>query len=774
MKFEWLKPYVEGARAVAVDWGCTRYLLEYKTREDFEALIADVEEKGITVAQQHAIGDNLFATVRTADGDVAISYADWIHTIFVIADEMCDGRRAPALASSAYEVLTEPKLAMLGLDYSNPEKDGASGMCFVFTLSDGSFIVYDGGYAEDAIVLLDYLEKNNVRTEKPRVAAWVLTHSHPDHYMAVAEMAEKYADRLTVEEFVLNPRLSKYEFEEYEGFLGEVFPKEVLPKFAGAVMVKPHSGQKLCYRDADIEILHTQEDLLPSHFRTLNDLSLVSRVILGGQSTLLLVDGEVSLDTTLPGLYGYALESDFLQIPNHAKSTSGSYPLYDTVLPRVCLFACGTEAFEKYSQRSKNRYLIAMAQECHYSGEGTTVFTLPYALTPRKEYGAVDTFGKGFEFLAPYVQGARVLNVDWGSIRYILYRKTREDFEAIVSALAGEGLTVAQRHTIGNNEFATLRGEMGDISVGYFNYNRTVCLVSDEMTEGRALPPLAPTSYETLTTPKLALIGLDYRNPNGGMSMVMTLSDGSYIIYDGALTVDAPILLDYLEKNNVRAEKPRVAAWVITHSHGDHYQALRKIANTTPERITVEDFILAPRLSKYEGEQYEPYLGEIFPIETLPKFEGARMVKPHTGQLLHYRDAQIEIFHTQEEILPSQFSWMNEVSTLTRVFLGGQRILLPADGEIGTDILFPTTYGYALESEFVQNPHHGFSGGSYTLYDAVRPQVALFTCEQAGFDKQTAWDWRNGQNYYLVQIAKETYHSGMGTTVFELPYTPKK
>ena len=147
------------------------------------------------------------------------------------------------------------------------------------------------------------------------------------------------------------------------------------------------------------------------------------------------------------------------------------------------------------------------------------------------------------------------------------------------------------------------------------------------------------------------------------------------------------------------------------------------------------------------------------------------MVKPHTGQLLHYRDAQIEVFHTQEEILPSQFSWMNEVSTLTRVFLGGQRILLPADGEIGTDILFPTTYGYALESEFVQNPHHGFSGGSYTLYDAVRPKVALFTCEQNGFDQQTTWDWRNGQNYYLKNLANETYHSGMGTKVFELPYT---
>ena len=329
MKFDFLKPTVEGVRALNVDWGCTRYLLEYKTRVDFEALISELQGKGMTVAQRHAIGDNLFATVRTEDGDVAIMYADWIHTISIITDELSNQRRAPALAPSAYETLTEPKLAMLGLDYSDPEKEGTSGMCFIFTLSDGSFIVYDGGYAEDAAALLEYLEGNNVRNEKPRVAAWVLTHSHPDHYAAVAEMAEKYADRVTVEEFVLNPRLSKYEFEEYEGFLGETFPCDVLPKFEGAVMVKPHTGQKLYYRDAELEILHTQEDLLPSHFRTLNDLSLVSRVLLGGQSFFFPVDGETSLDTTLPGLYGYALESDFFQVPNHAKSGSGSYPLYD-------------------------------------------------------------------------------------------------------------------------------------------------------------------------------------------------------------------------------------------------------------------------------------------------------------------------------------------------------------------------------------------------------------------------------------------------------------
>ena len=381
-----------------------------------------------------------------------------------------------------------------------------------------------------------------------------------------------------------------------------------------------------------------------------------------------------------------------------------------------------------------------------------------------------------FEVLQSYVTKARTLNVDWGSTRYILDRKTRADFEALIDELAGKGMTVAQRHTIGENNFATLRSDDGDVAVSYFNFNHTICLVTDELCDGKKAPTLTPASYEKLTTPKLAFIGLDYSNPEkdgNGMSYVLTLADGSFIVYDGGYAEDAAVLLDYLDKNNVRSEKPRIAAWVLTHSHGDHYWALKYIADNCPDRVTVEEFVMNPRFSRYEFEQYEGWLGEVFPRDVLPKFEGAVIVKPHAGQKLYYRDAELEILHTQEEMLPNQFRWMNEISLITRVYLGGQRILFPADGEIGTDVSLPVMYGDALESEFIQQPHHGFSGGSYTLYDLVRPMVCMFTCNQVKFDKYTAPTYGGGKNAYLVEISKETYHAGMGTTVFELPYTPK-
>ena len=315
-----------------------------------------------------------------------------------------------------------------------------------------------------------------------------------------------------------------------------------------------------------------------------------------------------------------------------------------------------------------------------------------------------------FANLQPYVTNARSLNVDWGSTRYILDRQTRADFETLVADLEQTGMAVAQRHTIGENQYATLRGGDGDVAVSYFNFNHTVCIVTDDM-DNRKAPTLTPVAYEKLTTPKLALIGPENcSDPDRlcSLSIVLTLSDGSFIVYDGGYDEDAPLLLDYLEKNNVRNEKPRIAAWVLTHSHGDHYFAAKNIAANNADRVTVEEFVLNPRVSQYEYEQYEPYLGEHFRTYTLPQFEGAVIVKPHTGQKLYYRDAELEILHTQEEVLPNYFRWLNETSLISRVYLGGQRIFFPADGEIGIDVVLPAMYGDALESEFLQEPHGSF------------------------------------------------------------------
>lgn len=376
------------------------------------------------------------------------------------------------------------------------------------------------------------------------------------------------------------------------------------------------------------------------------------------------------------------------------------------------------------------------------------------------------------DFFHQYIHGAYALETGAGCMRYVSEGKTKSDFEALVANAAENGAILAQRHAVGENLFATFRCEDGDAVISYFHYNHTLCVVNDEL-QGRVAPPLETVACEKLTAPKLCFLDLhspEASQEGNGLGMVYTLCDGSFIVYDGGFLGDAIGLIEYLEAHNVRDEKPRIAAWVLTHSHGDHYFAMKKIAAELADRVTVEDFVFSVRHKAYEFEQYEPYLNEHFTSTALPKFEGARVVKPHTGQVLCYRDAKIEILSTQEEILPSHFRWLNETSVISRVFLGGQSIFMPADAELGVDVMIPAIYGDALKSDFLQETHHGFSGGSYTMYDLVRPRVAFWTCTAEKFEKFCQPQYNNGYNYYLKNMVKANYHYGMGDITLELPY----
>jgi len=375
------------------------------------------------------------------------------------------------------------------------------------------------------------------------------------------------------------------------------------------------------------------------------------------------------------------------------------------------------------------------------------------------------------DFLERYISGAYALETDAGCMRYVTEQKTKADFEALCEACLVTGAVLMQK-TDGDNMFATFRFADGDVVLSYFRYNHTLCIVTDTL-EGRVAPPLEQCEYEKLTAPKLGFLDLhspEASKEGNGLGMVYTLSDGSFIVYDGGYLADGIGLIEYLEAHNVRNEKPRIAAWVLTHSHGDHYFAMKRIAAEYADRVTVEDFVVNVRNKVYDFEQYEPYLNESFSKEALPKFKGARLVKPHTGQVLCYRDAKIEILSTQEEILPSHFRWLNETAIVSRVYLGGQTILIPADAELGVDVMIPAMYGDHLKSDFLQQTHHGFSGGSYTMYDLVRPRVAFWTCTPEKFEKFCHPNYNNGYNYYLKNMVKENYHYGIGDVTLELPY----
>ena len=222
------------------------------------------------------------------------------------------------------------------------------GLCQIYTLADGSFIVVDGGDAIDAEQVYRTLKYMNERPDgEIVVAAWILTHAHEDHTGAIRALSNsEYADEITVEQVVLNHSALSYRWRtQYDpygmsaGWSAEFANiRTVIGKFAQGEnfkLVMPHMGQIMHIRNAELEFLSVgDEDLFPVILNNDNGQSLVFRVTFPETTEqTILVLGDSALDQTynvyFPLMCG-ELYADILQVAHHGLGgqTSAFYPMF--------------------------------------------------------------------------------------------------------------------------------------------------------------------------------------------------------------------------------------------------------------------------------------------------------------------------------------------------------------------------------------------------------------------------------------------------------------
>ena len=201
---------------------------------------------------------------------------------------------------------------------------------------------------------------------------------------------------------------------------------------------------------------------------------------------------------------------------------------------------------------------------------------------------------------------------------------------------------------------------------------------------------------------------------NNGMSYVIRLEDGSFIIVDGGHDTEenADKMFSVLTK---QAEgKPIViAAWIFTHAHSDHAGIFEKFTNKYGTQVTVESFIYnfpSDEAAKVSGDN--PNTTKL--VQTMSNYSGAKKIVAHAGQVHKIRNATVNIFYTYDMMMPYKMADYNATSVVFNVKLEGSTILFLGDagGETdGTDgeltymkkIYTATT----LEADIVQAAHHG-------------------------------------------------------------------
>ena len=279
-------------------------------------------------------------------------------------------------------------------------------MSYVFRGTNGEFFILDGGYETEteADRIYTLLRENTPAGQTPVIAGWYLSHLHGDHYGAMLAFSEKYASEIPVRAFY-------YHFSQRAGdvqWLSDIkrSVETAMGRWGDAVRYgNLHTGLGFTVAGIRVDVLFTQEDLLPTLTDDLNETSTVIRVTAGGQRLLFLADmGRLTAERMLAELPASELKSDIVQVAHHGYE-GASLAFYQTVNPETVLWPMNIVGWQESGYASVpqnvfgfwyrmsptdaypfgNRWLVdsASVKKILVSGFGTAEIPLPF--TPEGE-----------------------------------------------------------------------------------------------------------------------------------------------------------------------------------------------------------------------------------------------------------------------------------------------------------------------------------------------------------------------------------------------------
>lgn len=300
-------------------------------------------------------------------------------------------------------------------------------------------------------------------------------------------------------------------------------------------------------------------------------------------------------------------------------------------------------------------------------------------------------------------------------------------YDAVVALIKADGYEACYENVIGENHYSLYKKGEKYAYVSYLNAPAAVhVILSESPYDFRGFGDLSATG-ET----KLVLMDMDYESQSdNGLGMIVILADGSYLVIDGGYKYDTEKLLSYLEENHKGEGKPVIAAWLLTHSHMDHYGNAEEVLKNHMDRVEIKCVILCtPADHMFYGKKYQ----DLFFVDVAPELCASRNVPrvvPHGGQKFTFAGVTLEILLTVEEMYPHGISNDNVASTVARLTFhqyGDRTVLITGDSS-GNSLFHLVDYlGKELKCDVLQVPHHGADGGVKGLYDNADPETVLFS-----------------------------------------------
>lgn len=381
------------------------------------------------------------------------------------------------------------------------------------------------------------------------------------------------------------------------------------------------------------------------------------------------------------------------------------------------------------------------------------------------------------------------------------------EFDQYMTKLEGAGWTQYTTNTFGENKFATYTNEKYTINAGYYNYEKAARIIVEPLAKPVGLE--SDNKYEKITTSQITMLGVGYKKTSNGedvsngLSILIRLEDGRFVIVDGAFNSNsgaksADILINELKEQSKDYLKPgekiTIAAWIITHAHGDHYGMINKhyskFNTMKVEKFFVNFLSETERLRAMNSSAYGKNWnsdtnegGTWSQLITAAKALKADVQYVHVGQVFYAADLRMDILYTIESYAPKICNALNTSSlTIKMTFNSGDTFLMTGDTTGNGMEIAAKTFGDYMQCDILQVAHHGGTtwgndSGMIYAYGIVAPETLLWPRGLVNFESSKA------KNYNTVLFSpdeggknenyKELFVSGSegDKIILPIPYT---
>ena len=350
--------------------GAYMYLKLDACKDDLTDYRSKLKDGGFSPYTENSFGRIVTYTYTGHGAVITVVYSDncaeGLASSLRIVVEPMRKTALPPLTPEPYEKKLTPQLTMLSF----------VGLCLVYRLANGEFVILDGGCAHQCDRLYEFLMREG--DGHPVVAAWLLSHFHQDHAGVFARLADTpdLLKNIKIKSIIYNfPQKLVSDTAKNTTDIANLRKWSTLLQNTGAKIYQARTGQKYYFAGMEVELLWTFEDIMPYLIfgDDTNPTCTGYRVTIEGQTHMLLGD---SSEEELRQAYkriGTYLKSDLVQLAHHGMGSAKSpVELYKLVDAETVLIP-GTKA-GRYSEK----WAASNAKSVYNAAGSDVTLALPY------------------------------------------------------------------------------------------------------------------------------------------------------------------------------------------------------------------------------------------------------------------------------------------------------------------------------------------------------------------------------------------------------------